>query len=171
MRWIAPHYVHGTAPARSSTELETLAVLRAAGECCCLLDGDEVREYLHPPLSYHAESRANYYETLGSLAALLSRQGLIILVVATAHRRSDREAARKLAHNRFLEVFVDTPLDECIPRDAKGLYKKAQNGEIADFPGIHENYEPSGGDAVLVSSSGSPSEARRLMKAIQARRD
>ena len=159
-------------PSSGKTTLarETLAVLRAAGESCCLLDGDEVRECLHPPLSYDAESRANFYETLGSLAALLSRQGLTVLVAATAHRRRDREAARRLA-DRFIEVFVDTPLDECIRRDAKGLYKKAQKGEIADFPGIHEDYEPSGGDAVVVSSSGSPSEARRLMKTIQARRD
>jgi adenylylsulfate kinase len=157
-------------PSSGKTTLarETLAVLRATDESCCLLDGDEVRECLHPPLCYDAESRANFYETLGSLAALLSRQGLTVLVAATAHRRSEREAARRLARNRIIEVFVDTPLDECVRRDPKGLYKKAQSGEIVDFPGIHEDYEPPGSDAIRVSSGGSPSEAHRLVKMIQA---
>jgi adenylylsulfate kinase-like enzyme len=134
------------------------------------LDGDEVRECLHPALGFDPESRANFYETLGSLAALLSRQGLTVLVAATAHRRSDRETARRLA-NRFLEVFVDTPLDECVRRDAKGLYKKARNGEITGFPGIHEDYEPPRTDAFRVSSDGGlSSEALRLADAIRARR-
>ncbi len=159
-------------PSSGKTTLarETLAVLCAAGESCCLLDGDEVRACLHPPLSYDAESRGNFYQTLGALAAMLSRQGLTVLVSATAHRRRDREAARRLAHNRFLEVFVDTPLDECVRRDSKGLYKRAQDGEIAGFPGIHEDYEPPGSDAVRVSSGTPSSEARRLVKTIQARR-
>lgn len=157
-------------PSSGKTTLarETSAVLRAIGEACCLLDGDEVRECLRPPLGYDEESRANFYETLGALACLLSRQGLTVLVAATAHRRIDRETARRLAPNRFLEVFVDTPLDECLRRDPKGLYKKAQSGEIADFPGIHEDYEPPGSAAIRVSSGGSPSEARRLVKTIQA---
>ena len=159
-------------PSSGKTTLarETLAVLRAAGESCCLLDGDEVRECLHPPLGYDAESRANFYETLGSLAAMLSRQGLTVLVAATAHRRSERELARRLVGSRFLEVFVDTPLDECVRRDPKGLYKRAQSGEITDFPGIHQDYEPPGSDAIRVSPGGSPSEAGRLVKTIQARR-
>jgi len=160
-------------PSSGKTTLaqETLEILQASREHCCLLDGDEVRKCLHPSLGYDSESRANFYETLGSLAALLSRQGLTVLVAATAHRRRDRETARKLARNRFLEVFVDTPLDECIRRDTKGLYKKAQNGEIADFPGIHEDYEPPDGDAVLISSDAPSSEAHRLVKTIQAGRD
>ena len=149
---------------------ETLRLLRADDEPCCLLDGDEVRECLHPPLGYGAESRTDFYKTLAALAALLSRQGLVVLVAATAHRRADRETARGLADERFLEVFVDTPLDVCAERDTKGLYAKARAGEIQNFPGVHEAYEPPGGEALRISSTDLVREAPRVLKEIRLRR-
>lgn len=159
-------------PSSGKTTLarETLPILRAAGELCCVLDGDEVRECLHPPLGYGPESRTNFYETLASLAWLLSRQGVVVLVAATTHRRADRETARRLAHEQFVEVFVDTPLDVCEKRDAKGLYGKARAGEIQHFPGIHETYEPPGDEALRVSSTDLSREAQRLVEEIRLRR-
>ena len=159
-------------PSSGKTTLarETLHILRAAGETCCLLDGDEVRECLHPPLGYAPESRADFYETLASLAGLLSRQGLTVLVAATAHRRADRETGRRLADKRFMEVFVDTPLDVCEKRDSKGLYGKARAGEIQNFPGIHEAYDPPGPEVLRVSSSNPARDAKRLLEEIQLRR-
>ena len=153
-------------PSSGKTTLarETLGVLRAAGESCCLLDGDEVRECLHPPLGYGPESRTNFYQTLASLAALLSRQDFVVLVAATTHRRADRETARRLANGQFLEVFVDTPLDVCEKRDAKGLYAKARAGELQHFPGIHEPYEPPGDEALRAR------EAERVAEEIRQRR-
>jgi len=159
-------------PSSGKTTLarETLRILRADGEPCCLLDGDEVRECLYPPLGYGPDSRTDFYKTLASLAAMLSRQGLAVLVAATAHRRADREWARGLARERFVEIFVDTPLDVCEERDAKGLYERARAGEIQHFPGIHEEYEPPGDEALRVSSGDIVSEAERLAKAIRSRR-
>jgi adenylylsulfate kinase len=159
-------------PSSGKTTLarETLRILRTVGESCCLLDGDEVRECLHPPPGYGPESRTDFYKTLASLAAMLSSQGLAVLVAATAHRRADREVARGLATERFIEVFVDTPLEVCEARDAKGLYKRARAGEIQHFPGVHEEYEPSGDEALRVSSGEMVSEAERLANEIRSRR-
>lgn len=159
-------------PSSGKTTLarEVLRLLRAAGERCCLLDGDEVRECLHPPLGYGAKSRTDFYKTLGALAALLSRQGLVVVAAATSHRRVDRETARAMAEGRFLEVFVDTPLEVCEERDAKGLYAKARAGEIQNFPGVHEAYEPSGDEAVRVASGDLLEEAPRLLEEIRLRR-
>lgn len=159
-------------PSSGKTTLarETLRVLRGTGESCCLLDGDEVRECLHPPLGYGLESRTNFYETLASLAALLSRQDLVVLVAATTHRRADRETARRLAHEQFVEVFVDTPLDVCEKRDAKGLYGKARAGGIQHFPGIHEAYEPPGDEALRLTSSDLSAEAEIVAQEIRLRR-
>lgn len=158
-------------PSSGKTTLarETLRLLRASGELCCLLDGDEVRECLRPPLGHGPESRVHFYETLASLAALLSRQGLAVLVAATAHRRTDRETARRLANERLIEIFVDTPLDVCEKRDSKGLYKRARAGDIQHFPGIHEVYEPPGAEALRVCSGDFASEAQRLTKEIRPR--
>ena len=69
--------------------------------------------------------------------------GLIVLVTFISPYRSDREMARSRFHDgQFIEVFVDTSLEECERRDPKGLYKKARMGEIKNFTGITSKYEP-----------------------------
>jgi len=115
---------------------------------CCLLDSDEVRDALNPRPGYDPAGRAAFYATLAALAALLSRQGLVTLVSATAHQRAYRESARAVAP-RFIEVYVDTPLEECERRDTKGLYRRGRNGEITDVPGVHLLYEPPAAPAVV----------------------
>ncbi len=112
--------------------------LHAAARPAALLDGDEVRAALVPPPGYDETARARFYATLGRLAALLARQGLIVLVAATAHRRIFRDAARA-AVPRFVEVFVDTPAEECRRRDPKGLWS---GGAGAALPGAGVAYEP-----------------------------
>ena len=124
-----------TTVARAVREL-----LVATRKPVCLLDSDEVRDCLRPPPSYDAIGRDAFYETLARLAALLARQGLIVLTPATAHRRAYRERARSLAP-AFVEVHVGTSLEECERRDAKGLYARARRGEIQGFPGVHEAFE------------------------------
>ncbi len=158
-------------PSSGKTTLarETLCLLRAAGEPCCLLDGDEVRECLHPAPGYGAESRTDFYKTLAALAALLSRQSLVVVVAATTHRRADRQTAREMADRRFVEVFVDTPLHICEERDAKRLYAKARAGEIENFPGVQEPYEPPGDEVLRIVSSDLTREAPRLLEEIRLR--
>jgi adenylylsulfate kinase len=114
--------------------------LTIQGVPCCVLDSDAVRNAMQPPFGYTARERDNFYATLAKLGALLANEGLVVLTAATApakkHRAFGREAARA-----FVEVYVDTPLEECERRDRKGLYAKARKGEIADFPGVGAEYE------------------------------
>jgi adenylylsulfate kinase len=130
-------------PSSGKTTLARAAAseLGARGELVLVLDGDEVREALHPAPGYDDAARADFYATLGALAALAAKQGAIVLVPATANRRAFREAARAMAP-RFVEVFVDVPLDVCVARDAKGLYAKAAAGGASTMPGRGASYEP-----------------------------
>ena len=111
--------------------------LRLRGIAAVTLDSDDLRAALVPPLGYDDDARARLYGTLARLAATLARQGHVVLVPATAHRRAFRDAARALAP-AFVEIFVDTPLDECRRRDTKHLYAQ----HVAQAPGAGLPYEP-----------------------------
>ncbi len=122
-----------------------------------VLDGDLVRSALVPKPGYDPEGRDAFYETLARLAALLAAQGLVVLVPATAHRRAFRSRARELAP-RFLEVFVDTPLEECRRRDTKGLFAR-HDGTAAALPGAGLGYEaPEHPDVVVRPEDEAPEE-------------
>jgi adenylylsulfate kinase len=121
---------------KSTLAANVAGELRLRGVEAVTLDSDEVRAALVPKLGYDEASRAQLYGTLARLAALIARQGHVVLVPATAHRRAFRDAARSLSP-AFFEVFVDTPLDECRRRDTKGLY--AANAALA--PGAGVEYE------------------------------
>lgn len=124
---------------KSTLAQRVRARLRDARRAAAVLDGDELRA-LVPSLLFDDESRARFYEVVAQLAALLARQGLIVLVPATAHRRSLRARARELAP-RFVEVHVTTPLEVCERRDPKGLYAGARRGDVLHLPGVGEPYE------------------------------
>lgn len=115
--------------------------LRVAGLPVALLDGDQVRAALDPRPGFDPEARSRFYGTLAHLAALLAGQGLVVVVAATAHRRAFRERARALVP-RFVEVYVDVPLETCAARDTKGLYAAARRGAVTDLPGIGAGFEP-----------------------------
>ncbi len=135
-------FITGLPSAGKSTFAErAFTALRERGVPTCLLDGDAVRASLVPEPGYSARERAEFYDTLAHLAALVAEQELVVLVAATAHRREFRERARALAP-AFVEVFVDTPLDECKLRDTKGLYAAARDGRAHDVPGADSMYEP-----------------------------
>jgi adenylylsulfate kinase len=117
-----------------------VAWLREDGTPCVLLDGDEIRDALGRPAGRGPEERDAFYEALARLAALLARQGLVVIVAATAHRRIYRDRARALA-TRFIEVHVATPREECERRDPKHLYARARSGAAAGVPGADEPFE------------------------------
>lgn len=117
------------------------AALIEAGHVPALLDGDRVRAALVPSPGYSDAERDHFYATLANLAAMLAEQGLIVLVPASANRRSYRERARQLAP-RFVEVYLSTTLDTCIARDPKGLYADAATRTgSSNLPGIGAEYE------------------------------
>jgi adenylylsulfate kinase len=106
-----------------------------------VLDGDEIRSAFVPPPGYDEASRDAFYDTLARLGALFARQGHVVLVAATAHLRRYRERARALAPS-FVEVLLETPLEECHRRDSKGLYEKVREGALSNVPGADLTYEP-----------------------------
>lgn len=134
-------YISGLPSSGKSKLAKNLrAELDARGVRAVVLDGDEIRETLVPKPGYSEIERQHFYEFLGNLAALLARQGPCVLVAATAHCRAFREHARRVAP-RFIEVWVDVPLDECRRRDKKGLYARFRSGELHGVPGEDVEYE------------------------------
>ena len=128
---------------KSTLAARVADALRVRGhDAVVVLDGDALRAAIVPAHGYDDASRADFYETLARVAAMLAAQGLDILVPATAHRRAYRARARALAPAGFVEVFVDTTPERCRERDAKGLYAQAAAGEgAAMLPGIGADYE------------------------------
>ncbi|MDX2006114.1 MAG: adenylyl-sulfate kinase [Meiothermus sp.] len=122
-----------------ATALEVL--LYEAGHRVELLDGDKVREHLSKGLGFSREDRDTNIRRIGFVANLLARNGVIVLVSAISPYRQTREAVLAEAVER-LEVFLDAPIEALIERDVKGLYAKALNGEVANFTGISDPYEP-----------------------------
>ncbi|MEO8875341.1 MAG: adenylyl-sulfate kinase [Polyangiaceae bacterium] len=115
--------------------------LRAAGKKVEVLDGDVVRLNLSKGLGFSREDRDLNVARIAFVASLLARNGVIVVVAAVSPFRQARDEARKLIGASFVEIHVAPPLEECIRRDVKGLYKKATSGEIAQFTGVSDPYE------------------------------
>jgi bifunctional enzyme CysN/CysC len=108
-----------------------------------LLDGDNVRHGLNRDLGFNDADRVENIRRVAEVAKLMCDAGLICLVSFISPFRSDRRMARSLLQSgEFVEVFIDTPLEEAERRDPKGLYRKARAGEIRNFTGIDSAYEP-----------------------------
>jgi len=107
-----------------------------------LLDGDNVRHGLNNDLGFDENSRVENIRRVGEVAKLFVDSGTVVLTAFISPFIKDRQSVRELVEeDEFIEVFVDTPLEVCESRDPKGLYKKAREGEIANFTGISAPYE------------------------------
>ncbi len=115
--------------------------LRDRGLKVEVLDGDVVRENLTRGLGFSKADRDENIRRIGFVSHLLTRNGVIVLVSAISPYRAMRDEVRERIGN-FVEVFVNAPLSVCEARDVKGLYKKARAGEIKQFTGIDDPYEP-----------------------------
>ncbi len=116
--------------------------LHAEGKHTYLLDGDNVRHGLNRDLGFTEADRVENVRRVAEVAKLMVDAGLIVMVSFISPFSSERRMARELfADGEFLEVFVDTPIEECERRDAKGLYAKARKGELKNFTGIDSPYE------------------------------
>ncbi|MBS1784823.1 MAG: sulfate adenylyltransferase subunit CysN [Acidobacteria bacterium] len=117
--------------------------LHTEGKHTYILDGDNVRHGLNRDLGFTEADRVENIRRVAEVAKLMSDAGLIVLVAFISPFRSERRMARDLfPEGDFIEVFVDTPLEECERRDVKGLYAKARRGELRNFTGIDSAYEP-----------------------------
>jgi bifunctional enzyme CysN/CysC len=116
--------------------------LFGAGAHTMLLDGDQVRHGISGDLGFTPEDRQENVRRVGELASLFFRHGNVVLCTFVSPFRADRDRARSLVPDgRFVEVFVDTPLEECERRDPKGLYARAREGEITHMTGLTSPYE------------------------------
>ena len=132
----------GLSGAGKSTIAEVvMEELRRRGHRVELLDGDEVRENLSKGLGFSKEDRDTNIRRIGWVAAVLARNGVVAITAAISPYRDIRDEIRGQIDN-FVEVYVDTPLDLCEDRDVKGLYAKARSGEIPQFTGVSDPYEP-----------------------------
>jgi bifunctional enzyme CysN/CysC len=111
------------------------------GHACYILDGDNIRHGLNKDLGFAMEDRTENIRRIAEVARLFNEAGLIVITAFISPYRADRDAARTVIGNGFVEVFVDTPIAVCEQRDPKGLYKKARTGEIQQFTGISDPYE------------------------------
>jgi len=115
--------------------------LRARGMKVEVLDGDVIRKNLSKGLGFSKEDRDTNVLRVGWVAEVLSRNGVAVVCALISPYRETRKKVRERIPN-FVEVFVNAPLEEVIRRDPKGLYKKALAGEIQNFTGISDPYEP-----------------------------
>ena len=116
--------------------------LFAKGKHSYILDGDNVRHGLNKDLGFVAEDRIENIRRVSEVAKLMTDAGLIVLVSFISPFKAERKMARRVfEEGEYVEIFVDTPFDECAKRDTKGLYKKALAGELLNFTGLDSPYE------------------------------
>jgi len=116
--------------------------LVSMGRACYLLDGDNIRHGLNKDLGFSAEDRKENIRRIAEVAQLFNQAGLIVITAFISPYREDRDMARQIiGDERFLEVYISTPLEVCEQRDPKKLYQRARAGEITQFTGISDPYE------------------------------
>ncbi len=116
-----------------------------------LLDGDVIRQNLSKGLGFSKEDRDTNIRRIGFVCHLLTRNDVIAIASAISPYRAVRDEVRQMI-GRFVEVYVTAPLDVLIERDTKGLYRKALAGEVANFTGISDPYEPPLNPEVVVET-------------------
>lgn len=127
------------------------------------LDGDNLRHGLNRDLGFTDADRVENIRRVGEVSRLMVDAGLIVLCSFISPFRAERAMVREmLGAGEFVEIFVDTPIEECIRRDPKGLYARALAGQIANFTGVNSPYEPpESADLVLAGGSAAPEELAR----------
>ena len=141
--------------------------LHTEGKHTYLLDGDNVRHGLNRDLGFTEADRVENIRRVAEVAKLMVDAGLMVLVSFISPFRGERRMARGLfAEDEFVEVFVDTPIDECERRDVKGLYAKARRGDLKNFTGIDSPYEaPVAPEIHLLTTASTPeSNAEQILK-------
>jgi bifunctional enzyme CysN/CysC len=127
---------------------------RAAGLYACVLDGDNVRLGLCSDLGFTEADRIENIRRVAEVAKLMVGAGLVVMVALVSPFRAQRQMARELfSDGDFLEVFVDTPPEECERRDPKGMYARARRGELKNFTGIDGRYDRPSQPEVRVDTS------------------
>jgi len=151
----------GLSGSGKSTTAEILTSLMLAnGKQVTVLDGDVVRTHLSKGLGFSPEDRDTNILRIGFVAGEIARHGGAIICAAISPYRATRNEARKMVgEDRFIEIFVDTPIEVCESRDVKGLYARARRGQITGFTGVDDPYEaPTDPEITLYTVDTTPEE-------------
>ena len=127
---------------KSTIASRVLESLVAGGTKSELLDGEVMRQHISRGLGFSREDRDENIRRIGFVADLLARNGVVVLVSAISPYRAIRNEVRRKTRVPFVEVYVSAPLEVCERRDPKGLYRRARAGELRQFTGIDDPYEP-----------------------------
>ena len=160
-------WLTGLSGSGKSTFANTLAKrLHALGMHAYVLDGDNLRMGLNVDLGFTPEDRAENVRRVSEVAKLMVDAGLIVITALVSPFETDRQRARSnFDDGDFIEVFVDTPVDICISRDPKGLYKKAKDGQIPNFTGIGQDYEkPSQPELILDGTADTEANTKAILE-------
>jgi adenylylsulfate kinase len=135
------------------------------------LDGDVVRTHLSKGLGFSKEDRDTNIERIGWVASRLARHGAAVLVSAISPYEETRRKARAMAEEfgAFVEVYVEASVEECARRDVKGLYEKAFAGEIKEFTGVSDPYEPPPSPELVIRTEeeGPERSAERVLEKLE----
>ena len=147
-------------PCAGKTTLANLLAneLQKRGRGVEILDGDVVRTHLSKGLGFSREDRDENIRRIGFVCGLLSKHGAVAIAAAVSPFRATRDQVRASIPN-FVEVYVAAPLEVCIARDVKGMYKKALTGEIPQFTGVSDPYEHPLNPELTVEAYQEPPEA------------
>ena len=150
---------------KSTIASALIPMLMEHGRQATVLDGDVVRTHLSKGLGFSKEDRDTNILRIGYVAGEIARHNGTVICAAISPYRNTRSEARKMSGDeRFVEIFVNTPLEVCEQRDIKGLYAKARRGEIKGFTGIDDPYEePLNAEVVLNTVDSTPEENARAI--------
>ncbi len=116
--------------------------LHKQGKSTYVLDGDNIRQGINKDLTFTPEDRSENIRRIGEISNLMLDAGIITLAAFVSPYRQDRDAVKRIVgEDNFIEIYINTSLEECERRDVKGLYKKARAGEITNFTGLSAPYE------------------------------
>jgi adenylylsulfate kinase len=143
--------------------------LRNCGIPVTVLESDAMRKHFPAP-NYDVLDREYFYRSLAFIGSVLVKNGINVVFDATANRREFRNRARGQIGN-FLEIYIDTPLDVCMSRDPKGIYRKGTTGESRNVPGLQAEYEPPLHPDLVINGDREDPElsARRIVDILRTR--
>jgi adenylylsulfate kinase len=156
---------------KSTITTHLVKELRRRGSKLEVLDGDVVRENLSKGLGFSKEDRDTNIRRIAFVANLLSRNEVPVITAAISPYREIRDEARQMMGDRFVEAYVKASVETCEERDVKGLYAKARSGEIKEFTGVSDPYEPpEDPELILETEQQSPEEsARQILTYLEER--
>jgi adenylylsulfate kinase len=148
-----------SASGKSTIAHMTEKILHERGCSTYVFDGDNVRHGLCSDLGFSSPDRTENLRRIGEMLHLFLDAGIISIAAFISPDKNDRQKLRTmLGADSFVEIFVDCPIETCIKRDPKGIYKKALRGEIQNFTGISAPYEPPDNPEIIVRSDSEPFE-------------